>query len=346
MKTTALTVSRLPAARSQATTRIPDFIALMKPRVMSLAVFTALVGIVIAPMHLDLWRGCAAVLGIAAGAGAAGVLNMWYDADIDAVMARTAMRPIPRGAVTRGEALAFGLVLACAAIVLLDAATNRVAALLLAFTIVFYAVAYTMWLKRRTPLNIVIGGAAGALPPVIGWAAATGSIGIESVVLFLIIFLWTPPHFWALSLNRAAEYRRAGVPMLPVVAGRRATTRQILAYALLLAPVALLPWVLGFAGTFYAAIALASGAVLVVLARRLQTSPATDRRAAYRLFAFSILYLFALFAALMANHNGNRVSSTHAASDLAIPVIASTSDLLLQATKHEPRRHDRGAEGV
>jgi protoheme IX farnesyltransferase len=258
MKTIELTVSRVPLAIPHSTKRIADFTALMKPRVMLLAVFTALVGIVIAPMHLDLLRGCAAVLGIAAGAGAAGVLNMWYDADIDAVMPRTAMRPIPRGAITRGEALAFGLVLACAAVAVLGAATNFIAAALLAFAILFYVVAYTMWLKRRTPQNIVIGGAAGALPPVIGWAAATGNIGVEPLVLFMIIFLWTPPHFWALSLNRAAEYSRAGVPMLPVVAGQAATTRQILVYALFLVPISLLPWALGFAGAIYGAAAIVS----------------------------------------------------------------------------------------
>jgi len=346
-KTTALVVTRLTLpSRSRSVTRIPDFVALMKPRVMLLAVFTALVGIVIAPMHLDLLNGCAAVLGIACGAGAAGVLNMWYDADIDAVMARTAMRPIPRGAITRAQALAFGLVLACTAVALLGAATNLVAAALLAFAILFYVVAYTMWLKRRTPQNIVIGGAAGALPPVIGWAAATGDIGVEPLILFLIIFLWTPPHFWALSLNRAAEYGRAGVPMLPVVAGRAATTRQILAYALLLAPISMLPWALGFAGTIYGVVALASGTVFVVLALRVHRSAPTDRRAAHRLFAFSILYLFALFAALLADNHGNRISSTLTPTDPSSHPIAATSGISPQATKHEPRPHNRGVEEV
>jgi len=294
---------------------------------MLLAVFTALVGIVIAPIHLDLLHGCAAVLGIAAGAGAAGVLNMWYDADIDAVMARTAMRPIPCGAIARGEALAFGLVLACASVAVLDAATNYIAAGLLAFAILFYAVAYTMWLKRRTPQNIVIGGAAGALPPVIGWAAATGNIGSEPLVLFLIIFLWTPPHFWALSLNRAAEYSRAGVPMLPVVAGRAATTRQILAYTLLLVPISLLPWALGFAGAIYGSLVLVVGTIFLTLALRLHASTPTDRRAAHRLFAFSILYLFALFAALLANNCGNRTSSTLVSSTRSIPAIAQQAEV-------------------
>ena len=336
MKATTLSVSRLPlTSRARSATRLPDFVALTKPRVMLLAVFTALVGLVIAPVHLDLLHGCAAVLAIAAGAAAAGVLNMWYDADIDALMARTAIRPIPRGAITRGEALAFGLILACAAVGVLGAATNLIAAALLAFTIFFYAVAYTMWLKRRTPQNIVIGGAAGALPPVIGWAAATGDIGVEPLVLFLIIFLWTPPHFWALSLNRAADYRRAGIPMLPVVAGRAATTRQILAYAVLLVPISLLPWALGFAGGIYEAVALVGGTIFVALALWLYASTQTDRRTPHRLFAFSILYLFALFAALLANNFGNSVPSTLAPSDLSIPSITA-GGIPSQATKHEP----------
>jgi heme o synthase len=288
--------------------RAPHFIALMKPRVIVLAIFTALVGLIIAPGHLDSLLGAVAILAITAGAGAAGVLNMWYDADIDAEMARTARRPIPRGEVSRAEALAFGLALAGSAIAVLGFALNVVAAALLAFTIVFYVVIYTMWLKRRTPQNIVIGGAAGALPPVIGWAAVTGDIGYGPLVLFSIIFLWTPPHFWALSLNRADEYARAGVPMLPVVAGRAATTRQILIYSVMLLPVSMLPWVLGFASIIYGGIALVGGTVLVALAFRLR-SRETDRRAAHRLFAFSISYLFVLFAALLADHSTSMLSS-------------------------------------
>src|SRR6266404_5420434 len=207
MNSTAILVSRLQLpAWYRALARLPDFVALMKPRVMMLAVFTALVGLAIAPGHLDPLIGSLAILGIAAGAGAAGVLNMWYDADIDALMARTARRPLPRGKISRREALVFGLSLACCAVAVLAAAINCVAAALLAFTIFFYIIVYTFWLKRRTPKNIVIGGAAGAFPPVIGWAAATGNIGLEPLVLFLIIFLWTPPHFWALSLNLAGEY--------------------------------------------------------------------------------------------------------------------------------------------
>src|SRR5438046_5925806 len=227
---------------------IGDYVALMKPRVMSLVVFTALVGLMVAPGDIDPFAAVVALFCLAAGAGAAGALNMWYDADIDALMARTAMRPIPSGRVSRSEALVFGLLLGACAVLSLGTFLNMAAAALLAFTIFFYVVVYTMWLKRRTPQNIVIGGAAGALPPVIGWVAAAGNIGLEPLILFLIIFLWTPPHFWALSLNLAGEYARAGVPMLPVVAGRADTKRQILLYAVLLVPVSLTPWVLGFAG--------------------------------------------------------------------------------------------------
>src|SRR6476619_5320995 len=215
---------------------VDDFLALMKPRVMSLVVFTALVGLLVAPGHLHPVLGVAALLCIAVGAGAAGALNMWYDADIDAVMSRTARRPIPAGRVSRGEALGFGVTLAAGSVLVLGLVANWIAAGLLAFTIFFYAVVYTIWLKRSTPQNIVIGGAAGAFPPMIGWAAATGSVGLESIFLFLIIFVCTPPHFWALALLRADEYARAGIPMLPVVAGRPETRRQIMIYSLLLAP--------------------------------------------------------------------------------------------------------------
>src|SRR6516225_3251811 len=271
---------------------VDDFIALMKPRVMSLVVFTAFVGLLVAPGHLHPVLGVGALICIAVGAGAAGALNMWYDADIDALMARTARRPIPAGRVTRGEALGFGLTLAAGSVVVLGLLANWIAAGLLAFTIFFYAVIYTMWLKRRTPQNIVIGGAAGAFPPMIGWAAASGGVGFESILMFLIIFLWTPPHFWALSLNRSEEYARAGVPMLPVVAGRAETRRQILIYSILLFPVSLLPWALGFAGAVYGATAVLGGAAFIALALRLVASNEFDRRSAHRLFAFSILYLF------------------------------------------------------
>ena len=279
--------------------RAGDFVALMKPRVMSLVVFTALCGLLAAPGRHDPVVSLVALLCISAGAGAAGALNMWYDADIDAVMSRTAMRPIPFGRVSRPEALAFGLMLAAVAVLVLAFAANVAAAALLAFTIFFYVVVYTIWLKRRTAQNIVIGGAAGAFPPVIGWVATTGSIGIQPLILFLIIFLWTPPHFWALSLNRAHDYARAGVPMLPVVAGRVETKQQICLYSLLLAPVSILPWALGPAGPVYATTSALSSATMIILASKLRTSGEADKRPARRLFIFSIVYLFALFAALL-----------------------------------------------
>ena len=295
--------------------RTLEFLALAKPRIMALAVFTALVGMSLAPDRLDALASLAAVLAIAAGAGAAGALNMWYDADIDAVMSRTAMRPIPRGKISRFEALVFGLVLGGFAVTALALATNLTAAALLACTILFYIVVYTAWLKRATRQNIVIGGAAGALPPVIGWAAATGEIGFEPLALFLIIFLWTPPHFWALALNRTNDYARAGVPMLPVVAGRAATTRQILIYSGLLALASELPWMLGFAGTLYGAAAAICGALFLLLAGQLNRSTQDDRRAAQRLFLFSIAYLFVLFAALLIDHGSESVSSVRASLD-------------------------------
>jgi heme o synthase len=308
-------------------TRLSEFSALMKPRVMLLAVFTALVGFLTAPTHPDPRLGFIALLAIAMGAGAAGVLNMWYDADIDRVMSRTAMRPIPRGTVARGEALTLGLVLAACSVAVLALAANLEAAGLLALTIFFYVVVYTIWLKRCTPQNIVIGGAAGALPPAIGWASATGEIGLEPIILFLIVFLWTPPHFWALALNRSDEYARAGIPMLPVVAGRTATTRQILIYSVLLIPISGLPSVLGFAGVIYGATAVICGAIFVALAWRLHLSTATDRVAANRLFAFSIFYLFALFAALLAS-SGNRPSPPLAAHAVPRAAGSATAEFL------------------
>jgi protoheme IX farnesyltransferase len=334
VKTTAIATSRLlfPSWLRLAA-RLPDFVTLMKPRVMLLAVFTALVGLMIAPGHHDPLLGSVAIVAIAAGAGAAGVLNMWYDADIDAMMSRTAWRPIPRGKISRPEALVFGLILACSAVAVLAIVTNARAAALLAFAIVFYAVVYTICLKRSTPQNIVIGGAAGALPPVIGWASATGEVGLEPLILFLIIFLWTPPHFWALSLNRSDEYVRAGVPMLPVVAGRAATTRQILIYSALLAPISVLPWLLGFAGAIYGATAVVCGAIFVALALQLARSSKADRKAAHRLFAFSIAYLFLLFAALLIGSISNRGSSTpswHAASACSEPAQAEVFPSALQ----------------
>jgi protoheme IX farnesyltransferase len=298
--------------------RLPEFVALTKPRIMMLAVFTALVGLISAPVRLEPFAAFIAVLAIAAGAGSAGVLNMWYDADIDAIMTRTAMRPIPRGKVSRSEALAVGLVLAVAAVAGLALATNITAAALLAGAILFYILVYTAWLKRSTRQNIVIGGAAGALPPVIGWAATTGDIGLQPLVLFLIIFLWTPPHFWALALNRCDEYARAGVPMLPVVAGRAATTRQILVYSALLATASVLPWALGFAGPIYGAIAAICGALFLGLAFQLNRSGETDRRAAHRLFVFSISYLFVLFAAVSIDRSAPSSPSIRTSHDARI----------------------------
>jgi protoheme IX farnesyltransferase len=277
---------------------VGDYIELMKPRVMSLVVFTALVGMLIAPGHIHPVIGFAALLCITVGAGAAGALNMWYDADLDARMVRTAGRPIPRGRVTPGEAAGFGFTLAAFAVVALGLLVNVLAAALLAFTIFFYVAVYTVWLKRTTPQNIVIGGAAGALPPMIGWAAATGSLAVEPLLLFLIIFFWTPPHFWALSLCRREDYSRAGIPMLPVVAGEPQTRRQILRYALVLVPLAIAPWPLGYAGPLYGVAAIATGAAMIVLALRVRRE-SSGYDACRHLFAFSILYLFFLFAVLL-----------------------------------------------
>jgi heme o synthase len=294
---------RAEPALALSAAEVADFVALMKPRVMSLVVFTALVGLLLAPGHLHPVLGFAALVCIAVGAGAAGALNMWYDADIDAVMTRTARRPIPAGRVLPGEALGFGATLAVGSVVMLGLTANWLAAGLLAFTIFFYVAIYTVWLKRSTPQNIVIGGAAGAFPPMIGWAAATGGVALESVLLFLIIFLWTPPHFWALALLRSGEYARAGVPMLPVVAGRAETKRQMLLYTGVLVPVSLTPWLLGYAALLYGGVAVAAGACLSLLAHRVWAAAegrASDR-AARRLFGFSIVYLFALFAGLLAD---------------------------------------------
>jgi len=277
---------------------VGDYIELMKPRVMSLVVFTALVGLVLAPGHMHPVIAFTALLCIAVGAGAAGALNMWYDADIDARMARTAGRPIPAGRLAPGEALAFGLTLAGFSVVVLGLLVSVFAALLLAVTIGFYLGVYTIWLKRVTPQNIVIGGAAGALPPMIGWAAVTGGVAPEPLVLFLIVFLWTPPHFWALSLYRANDYALAGVPMLPVVAGATETRRQILRYTLVLAPVGAMPWLLGYAGPLYGIAALLAGLAMIALAIRVRGEQ-RGYAASKQMFGFSILYLFLLFAMLL-----------------------------------------------
>lgn len=277
--------------------RAGDFIELLKPRVMSLVVFTGIAGLVVAPGHLHPVLAAVAVLCIAVAAGASGAINMWYDRDIDAVMSRTAGRPIPSGRVEAGEALAFGVILAAASVVVMGLAVNWVAAALLALTVGFYVFIYTMWLKRRTPQNIVIGGAAGAFPPMIGWAAVTGGVELPSILLFLLIFLWTPPHFWALALFRNGDYARAGVPMMPVVAGAQATKRQMLVYTVVLLPVAVAPFFAGIAGYAYLAGACVLGLLFVLCALRVLR--ATDDRPAKQMFGFSILYLFLLFALLI-----------------------------------------------
>src|SRR5580658_6855755 len=276
---------------------VADYVALLKPRVMSLVVFTGFVGLYLAPGHLHPVLAGIAMLCIAVGAGAAGAINMWYDRDIDALMERTKRRPLPAGRMAPGEALGFGSVLACASVLVMGLGVNWAAAALLALTIAFYVGVYTMWLKRRTPQNIVIGGAAGAFPPVVGWAAVTGDVGLPALALFALVFFWTPPHFWALALYRARDYAKAGVPMLPVVAGARETKKQMLIYALLLWPAALAPALLGVAGWVYGAAALGLNALFTLAALRVWRDP-TDT-SAKRMFAFSILYLFLLFALLL-----------------------------------------------
>jgi len=280
---------------------VADYLDLMKPRVMFLVVFTALVGLVAAPGSMHPVLAIAALVCIAVGAGAAGALNMWFDADIDAAMARTASRPIPRGRISPEEARTFGAVLAVGSVLCLGLMANWLAAALLALTIGFYIFVYTMWLKRTTPQNIVIGGAAGAVPPMIGWAAATGGVSLDSFVLFLIIFVWTPPHFWALALLRTRDYARAGIPMLPVVKGPDATRLQILIYSLILAPLGMVPAIIGLGGTLYAAAASVLGSLFVVMAidcYREREGEVADR-AAKHLFAYSVLYLFLLFTVLL-----------------------------------------------
>ncbi len=277
--------------------RAQDFFQLLKPRVMSLVLFTGVVGLLLAPGSLHPVLAGIALLCIAVAAGASGAINMWYDRDIDAKMQRTCTRPLPAGRIVPDEALSFGVVLALGSVTMMGLMVNWVAGALLALTIGFYVFVYTMWLKRRTPQNIVIGGAAGAFPPMVGWAAVTGDISLGPIVLFAIIFLWTPPHFWALALYRRGDYAKAGVPMLPVVAGARATRRQILIYTFLLVPTTLVPFFIGLAGIFYESVAALLGVVFLVAAFRVWFDK-TDR-SARQMFAFSILYLFLLFAALL-----------------------------------------------
>jgi len=281
---------------------VADYIEILKPRVMSLVVFTGFVGLVVAPGHLHPVLAAVAVLCIAVGAGAAGAINMWYDRDIDALMRRTSGRPLPTGRMMPGEALGFGVVLGIGAVLVMGLAINWVSAELLGLTISFYVVVYTIWLKRRTPQNIVIGGAAGAFPPMIGWAAATGDIGWGAIALFAIIFFWTPPHFWALSLYRMDDYAAAGVPMLPVVSGPRETKRQILLYTLVLWPATGAPWLLGVAGNLYGAGALLLSAMFTGTA--IQVWRNDSDRTARRMFTFSLLYLFLIFSLLLVDHAG------------------------------------------
>jgi len=282
---------------------VEDFFALLKPRVMSLVIFTAIVGLLVAPGTIHPLIAFTAILCIAIGAGASGALNMWFDADIDAVMSRTVNRPIPAGKVTKREALSFGLILSVFSVLTLGLLVNWVAGGLLAFTIFFYAVIYTMWLKRWTPQNIVIGGAAGAFPPMIGWAAVTGTVTIESTILFMITFLWTPPHFWALALYKKGDYQEAGIPMLPNVAGERATQNQILIYSILLAGIALAPTLIGFASYAYgaAAVLLSGGFVFYAVKLWRENDLVEMKKSARKLFAFSLIYLFAIFLVLLAD---------------------------------------------
>jgi heme o synthase len=296
-------VSELPStlvSPISAGAAVGDYVQILKPRVMSLVVFTGFGGLVVAPGHLHPVLAAIAVLCIAVAAGASGAINMWYDRDIDAVMRRTEKRPLPAGRMQPGEALGFGIVLAIGSVVVMGLAVNWAAAALLALTVAFYVFVYTIWLKRRTPQNIVIGGAAGAFPPLIGWAAVTGDIGWGAVALFAIIFFWTPPHFWALSLYSAGQYAAAGVPMLPVVAGPRETKKQMLLYTVVLWPVTLVPWLLGLAGPVYACGAVALSLAFTGTAIRVWRDE-TDR-SARQMFAFSLLYLFLIFSLLLADH--------------------------------------------
>ena len=297
--------AQAPLATSADLSEVRDWIALLKPRVMTLVVYSGLIGMLVAPAPIHPVLGLAAILCIAVAAGAAGAINMWYDRDIDAVMRRTQRRPIPAGRIAPEAALGFGLFLSAASVTVMGLATNWVAAGWLAFSIFFYVAIYTMWLKRRTPQNIVIGGAAGAFPPLIGWAAATGDVTLVPIILFAIIFMWTPPHFWALSLWAHGDYARAKVPMLPVTHGARETRRQVMIYTIALFPVALAPWLVGFSGLLYAASAALLGAVFLVHAWRVLREPQDEDgrslvndAAARATFRFSLYYLFALFGAL------------------------------------------------
>ena len=293
-----------PEGRADSKATVRDWVDLLKPRVVVLVMFTGIVGLLLAPGHLDPRLGFAAILAIVAGAGSAGAVNMWYDRDIDGVMKRTSGRPIPAGKIPAHNVLAFGIILAFSSVILMFLATNLIAAGLLVASIVFYVVVYTMWLKRRTPLNIVIGGAAGAFPPVIGWLAVSGTLTLFPILMFAIVFLWTPPHFWALSLYAHSDYEEAAIPMLPVIRGQRSTRLQIFVYTVFLVAISLLPWMLGEVGVFYGVFALGLGCIFIALAYQVYLDQDKSGRSllnnvpARKTFGFSLLYLFLLFGML------------------------------------------------
>ena len=278
-----------------------SFFNLMKPRVMSLVLFTCMVGLLIAPMNVDFTSALISLLAVAIGSGAAGTLNMWYESDLDALMSRTCLRPIPTGKVKKNQALYFGIVLSALSVSIIYFSANLISAILLASTIAFYFFIYTIWLKRKTPQNIVIGGAAGALPPVIGWTIATGSISVEPIILFLIIFLWTPSHFWALSLYKSSDYKKAKIPMLPIISGTKTTKVNILFYALMMLPAIIAPYFLNFASVFYLAISSMMSAYYVYLCFRLYRSKTASisNKIARKIFIYSIFYLFFIFLILL-----------------------------------------------
>ncbi len=273
----------------------------MKPRVMSLVIFTCMVGLLIAPVNVDFTTACISLLAVAIGSGAAGTLNMWYESDLDALMSRTCLRPIPTGKVKKNQALYFGIILSALSISIIYFSANLISAILLASTIAFYFFIYTIWLKRKTPQNIVIGGAAGALPPVIGWTIATGGISVEPLILFLIIFLWTPSHFWALSLYKSSDYKKAKIPMLPIISGTKTTKMNILVYALMMLPAIISPYFLNFASIFYLSVASMMSAYYVYLCLRLYRSKiaSISNKIARKIFIYSIFYLFFIFLILL-----------------------------------------------
>ena len=273
----------------------------MKPRVMSLVLFTCMVGLLIAPINVNFISACISLLAVAIGSGAAGTLNMWYESDLDALMSRTCLRPIPTGKVKKDQALYFGIILSALSVSIIYFSANSISAILLASTIAFYFFVYTIWLKRKTPQNIVIGGAAGALPPVIGWTIATGSVSLEPLILFLIIFLWTPSHFWALSLYKSSDYKKAKIPMLPIISGTKTTKVNILAYSLIMLPAVIAPYFLNFAGIFYLAVSFIMSAYYVYLCLRLYRSKVANisNKIARKIFIYSIFYLFFIFLILL-----------------------------------------------